>query len=82
MRLALEATYMTRTPWLPEHTAVLERMAGKVPDAQIAKATGHCERTVRDNRNAAGLPPYHPQRTGWSRRDWLLAGSAGLMEAA
>lgn len=67
--------------WGPDDTATLERMAGVVPDAEIARMTGHCERTVRDHRNAMGWPAY-AHRPKWTRRDYLLAGAAGLMENA
>lgn len=68
---------MNGKPWLPQHTATLERMAGDAADADIARETGHCVRTVRDRRNAAQLPAYHPARPAWTRRDWLMAGAAG-----
>lgn len=67
--------------WTPSDTATLQRMAGRVPDADIASVTGHCERTIRDHRNAAGLPAY-AHRPKWTRRDYLLAGAAGLWEDA
>lgn len=68
-------------PWTADDTATLERMAGKISDARIAEVTGHNERTVRDRRNALGLPAYCA-RPKWTRRDYLLAGAAGLMESA
>lgn len=64
--------------WTESHTATLHKLAGRVPDAEIGKITGHCERTVRDHRIARHLPAYHPKRAGWSRRDYLLSGAAGL----
>lgn len=68
---------MRGTPWTESHTATLHRLAGRVPDREIGKITGHCERTVRDRRNDAGLPAYAP-RPKWTRRDWLLNSAAGL----
>jgi hypothetical protein len=73
---------MNGKSWTQEHTEILERIAGRVPDADIARLTGHCERTIRDHRAALRIPAFHPKRTGWSRRDYLLAGAAGLMENA
>lgn len=64
-------------PWLPEDTTTLERMAGRVPDAEIARMTGHCERTIRDRRNKLDLRAYAP-RPKWTRRDHLLSSAAGL----
>jgi hypothetical protein len=51
--------------WKPEHTDTLRRMnAAGYTDAEIAAVTGHCVRTVRDQRNARGLASVH-------RRDWF-----------
>lgn len=72
----------TRTPWLPEHDLTLKRLAGTMSDARIGAITGHCERTVRARRILAGLPVYRLERAGWTRRDYLLAGAAGLWENA
>jgi len=65
--------------WTPADTLTLKRMAGQESDAEIGRRTGHCERTIRDRRNLLGLPAYAP-RPKWTRRDYLLAGAAGLME--
>lgn len=67
---------MRGTPWLPSHTATLERMAGR-PDREIAEATGHAVVTVKKRRLALGVRGYR-KRTGWTRRDWLLHDAAGL----
>lgn len=67
---------MRGKPWLPEHTETLERMQGRA-DADIARATGHSVRTVRDWRRARGLRAF-AGRENWTRRDWLLADAAGL----
>jgi hypothetical protein len=72
---------MNGRTWTPADTATVRRMAGRVADAEIARETGHCERTIRDRRNAMGLPAY-AHRPKWTRRDYLLAGAAGLMENA
>lgn len=63
-------------PWLPSHTETLERMAGR-PDREIAAATGHPVRTVRDHRQARGIKA-HVGRSHWTRRDWLLNDATGL----
>lgn len=60
-------------PWLPSHTAILERMAGKIPDAEIGRMTGHCEITVRKRRADLGLTAYRPRN-----RQWLLNTASGL----
>jgi len=49
----------------------------RVPDAEIARATGCALKTVQDHRRALGWKPYN-QRQGWSRRDWLMHDAAGL----
>lgn len=64
---------MNGKPWLPEHTETVRKWAGRKPDAEIADVTGHCERTIRDRRNALGLEPYV-----WTRRDYLMNSAAGL----
>lgn len=63
-------------PWTKEDTAKMIELAGR-PDAEIADATGHSIRTVRDRRQAQGLKACHG-RAHWTRRDWLLADAAGL----
>jgi hypothetical protein len=69
---------MNGTKWLPAHTAILERMAGR-PDAEIAKATGHALITIRKRREAMGVKAYVGRpRPAWSRRDFLLNSAAGL----
>jgi hypothetical protein len=70
---------MNGKQWTESDTATLRRNAGRVSDARIAELTGHCEKTIRARRHALSLPSYHPKRSGWSRRDYLLAGAAGLM---
>lgn len=68
-------------PWLPEqHDRILIAWAGRIRDREIGTITGHSERKVCERRNLLGLPAFHPQRAGWSRRDYLLAGAAGLRE--
>lgn len=64
------------TPWLPEHTATLERMAGR-PDREIAEATGHAIVTVKKRRADLGIPGYR-KRAHWTRRDWLMHDASGL----
>jgi len=64
-------------PWTEEHTAILRRDGGRVPDAKIAEATGHSVITVRKRRDAMGIPGC-VARSKWSRRDWLLHSAAGL----
>jgi len=49
----------------------------RVPDAEIARATGCALKTVQDHRRALGFKPFN-QRQGWSRRDWLMHDAAGL----
>lgn len=63
-------------PWLATDTATLEQMAGR-PDREIAEATGHPVRTVREYRQARGIKA-HVGRAHWTRRDWLLADASGL----
>jgi hypothetical protein len=48
------------------------------PDREIAQATGHKPWKVREMRQARGMKAYSGDRSHWSRRDWLLAGAAGL----
>lgn len=68
---------MNGKPWVPEqHDPILKAWAGRIRDREIGTITGHGERTVRDRRNQLELPVFHPQRSGWSRRDYLLAGAA------
>lgn len=67
---------MNGRPWTPDHTDTLKRMAGR-PDSEIAEATGHAVRTVREHRRALGICAYQG-RAHWTRRDWLLADAAGL----
>ena len=70
---------MNGNPWIPEkHNPILMAWAGKIKDAEIGTLTGHSERTIRDRRNAMGLPAY-AYRPGWTRRDHLLAGAAGII---
>jgi hypothetical protein len=70
-------------PWLPDrHDPILKTWAGRITDKEIGAMTGHSEGTVRENRKRLELPAFHPQRVCWSRRDYLLAGAAGLMENA
>ncbi len=67
------------TPWLPDkHDPVLKAWAGKISDAELGTITGHSGCTIRERRALLGLPAYHPKRSGWSRRDYLLADAAGL----
>lgn len=66
-----------RKEWTAADSRALRNLAGKHSDASIARITGHCERTVRDNRNAMQLPAY-ASRPSWTRRDWLLNSAAGL----
>lgn len=63
-------------PWTAEHTATLERMVGR-PDAEIAEATGHAIRTIRERRRAAGIKAF-VGRAHWTRKDWLMNDAAGL----
>lgn len=72
-----------RTPWLPEHDKILEEWSGRKSAKAIGEITGHCEKTVLQHqqaiREARGLPSYHHKRANWTRRDYLLAGAAGMM---
>ena len=61
-------------PWLPEHTATLTRMAGKVPDSVIAEKTGHKAVTVFYRRKALDLPAYR------SRKGRLMADAAWVFD--
>lgn len=71
---------MNGAAWIPErHDPILKAWAGRITDKEIGTITGHKEGTVRDNRKRLNLPAFHPQRIGWSRRDYLLAGAAGMM---
>lgn len=65
--------------WTREHTAILERMQGR-PDREIAEAIGRPVWKVREMRQARGLKAHSGDRSHWSRRDWLMAGAAGLCE--
>lgn len=56
---------MRGSPWLPSHTATLERMAGRVPDREIAEMVGHPRVVVTRHRNDLGLPACY--RVNWSR---------------
>lgn len=70
-------------PWIPErHDPILKAWAGKITDAEIGTITGHGERKVGKRRKELDLPAFHPKRVGWSRRDYLLAGAAGLIVPA
>lgn len=50
-----------------------------MPSAKIAEMTGHCERVILERQRLKDLPRFAP-RPGWTRRDYLLAGAAGLIE--
>lgn len=66
-----------RRPWSKADSATLERMQGR-PDREIAQAIG-CELwKVREMRQAQGIKAHAGSRSHWSRRDWLMAGAAGL----
>ena len=67
---------MNGREWLPEHQATLEANP-RLPAWRIAKLTGHSVFTIQERRRAAGTTPT-PNRTHWSRRDWLLADASGL----
>lgn len=64
----------SRRPWSQEAQELVE---SRVPDAEIARRTGHAIKTVQDHRRALGFRPFN-QRRNWTRRDWLLADAAGL----
>lgn len=71
---------MNGAAWIPErHDPILKAWAGRISDKEIGTITGHGEGTIRENRKRLNLPAFHPQRVGWSRRDYLLAGAAGMM---
>lgn len=55
----------------------IERMQG-MPDRVIAEATGEPIWKVREHRRAAGIPGNPGPRHRMTRRDWLMAGAAGL----
>lgn len=68
-------------PYLPDkHDPVLRGWAGRITDKEIGTITGHCAKVIGEQRKRLNLPAYHPQRAGWSRRDYLLASAAGLEE--
>ena len=67
------------TNWTKEHTAILEKMAGR-PDREIAFCLGQPLWKVREMRQARGIKANTGDRSHWSRRDWLLAGAAGICE--
>jgi hypothetical protein len=70
-------------PWVPDrHDPILKAWAGRITDKEIGTITGHGERTIRDRRNAMGLPAYVNRPACMTRRDYLLAGAAGLWENA
>ena len=53
------------TPWTPSHTATLKRMnSAAFDDTQIAKATGHCVKTIRRKRHEMQLSSYYTVRYG------------------
>ncbi len=71
---------MNGSPWLPDkHDPILKAWAGRITAKEIGSITGHGERKVSERIAELGLPTFHPQRCGWSRRDYLLAGGAGMM---
>lgn len=50
-------------PWTPDHTATLVRMnAAGFDDIQIARATGHCVKTIRRKRHEMQIPNYFTVR--------------------
>jgi hypothetical protein len=58
-------------------TEALETMRGQ-PDRLIAEATNEPLWKVREWRRAAGIKGQSGDRSHWNRRDWLLAGAAGI----
>lgn len=70
-----------RTAWTSKHDLILEEWSGRIAARVIAGMTGHTERTVLEKQRTRNLPAFHPQRVGWSRRDYLLASAAGLWES-
>lgn len=71
---------MRGNAWLPDkHDPILKAWAGRITDAEIGSITGHSERTICEQRKRLNLAAFHPQRIGWSRRDYLLASAAGLV---
>lgn len=69
--------------WDPgKHDRILRAWAGKITDAELGTITGHCAKVVAENRKRLELPAFHPKRIGWTRRDYLLAGAAGLNSPA
>ena len=75
---------MNGHPWTPKHMATLRRMAAVgCTDAAIARATGHCVRTVRRQRHAAGIPPYYRTAYGtWADLSPSAAASIARLVAA
>lgn len=65
---------MNGRQWTAEAQALVER---RLPDAEVARLTGHPIRTVQEHRRALGYagPVGRPHQT---RRDALLASAAGL----
>jgi hypothetical protein len=57
----------------------IQDMQGQ-PDRVIAEATGESIRKVRRYRQAAGIRGRSGDTSHWTRRDYLLAGAAGLLE--
>lgn len=65
-------------PWTADDSARLRRMAqAGYSDGEIAREIACSIATVRDHRRAQGIRA-HQNRSGWTRRDWLLADAAGL----
>lgn len=63
-------------PWTSADTATLERMQGR-PDREIALALDRTVKAIRHQRQGMGIKAQ-PHRANWTRREWLLADSAGL----
>lgn len=58
-------------------SATIEQMQGQ-PDRIIAEATGEPLWKIREWRRAAGIKGQSGDRSSWTRRDWLMAGAAGI----
>ena len=73
--LPLEA----RRPWTKKELAML----GRIPDAQVAEATGRGRRHIRSKRESLGIPPSQKQFIGpWTKKMVSQLGKATDTEVA
>ena len=69
---------MQKKPWTGEAEEILKAEAGKRSAEEIARLTGHNERTIRRHTERLRLEPYHPARRNMTRRERLYLSAAGL----